>query len=194
MHASLKYSGALGCCAGLITVVATTVALAADPVAKPVQDKYTVKVPGGLGFTEFKGYESWEVVSLSSNAKLVAVILANPTMIAAYKAGIPGNGKAFPEGSKMAKIHWNPKKQANFPDTTVPGTQHDVDFMVKDSKRFADGGGWGYAMFKYDATSATFTPGTLTDQPPQANDAKCGVACHTITKNTDYVFTEYGTR
>ena len=194
MHASLKYIGALGCCAGLITVVATTVALAADPVAKPVQDKYTVKVPGGLGFTEFKGYESWEVVSLSSNAKLVAVILANPTMIAAYKAGIPGNGKAFPEGSKMAKIHWTPKKQANFPDTTVPGTQHDVDFMVKDSKRFADGGGWGYAMFKYDATSATFTPGTLTDQPPQANDAKCGVACHTIAKNTDYVFTEYGTR
>jgi hypothetical protein len=174
--------------------VATTAALAADPVAKPVQEKYTVKVPGGLGFTEFKGYESWEVVSLSSNAKLVAVILANPTMIAAYKAGIPGNGKAFPEGSKMAKIHWTPKKQANFPDTTVPGTQHDVDFMVKDSNRFADGGGWGYAMFKYDATSATFTPGTLTDQPPQANDAKCGVACHTIAMKTDYVFTEYGTR
>ena len=56
----------------------------------------------------------------------------------------------------------------------VPGTQHDVDFMVKDSKRFADSGGWGYAEFEYDAASDMFRPGTLDDQPPQANDAKCG--------------------
>jgi hypothetical protein len=76
----------------------------------------------------------------------------------------------------------------------VPGALLDVDFMVKDSARFADGGGWGYAVFKYDAASATFRPGTLQDQPPQANDAKCGVACHTIAKARDYVFTEYGAR
>jgi hypothetical protein len=66
--------------------------------------------------------------------------------------------------------------------------------MVKDSKRFADGGGWGYAMFKYDAASETFTPGTQADHPPQGNDAKCGVACHTLVKKQDYVFTEYGKR
>ena len=76
----------------------------------------------------------------------------------------------------------------------MPGTLHDVDFMVKDSKRFADGGGWGYAVFKYDAASDTFTPGTEADKPPQANDAKCGVACHTTVKAKDYVFTEYGKR
>ena len=98
------------------------------------QDKYTVKVPGGLAFSEFKGYESWEVVSISRNDKLIAVILANPAMIEAYKAGIPANGKPFPDGAKMAKIHWIPKKNEYFPDTTVPGTLHDVDFMVKDSK------------------------------------------------------------
>jgi hypothetical protein len=40
----------------------------------------------------------------------VAVILANPVMIDAYRAGIPGNGKPFPDGAKMAKIHWKPKK------------------------------------------------------------------------------------
>ena len=57
------------------------------------QDKYTVKVPGGLAFSEFRGYEGWQVVALSYSDKAVAVILANPVMIDAYRAGVPGNGK-----------------------------------------------------------------------------------------------------
>jgi len=158
------------------------------------QDKYTVKVPGGLAFSEFKGYEGWPVVSTSMDGNLIAAIVANPVMMDAYQAGIPGNGKPFPDGAKMAKIHWNPKKLDTFPAATVPGTLHDVDFMVKDSKRFADGGGWGYAVFDYDAKSDTFTPGTTADNPPQGNDAKCGFACHTIVKNRDFVFTDYGKR
>ncbi len=158
------------------------------------QDKYTVKVPGGLAFSEFRGYESWETVAFSRNDRLVAVILANPVMIDAYRAGSPGNGVPFPDGAKMAKIHWNPKQSQFFPDTTVPGALHDVDFMEKDSKRFADSGGWGWAVFEYDAASGAFTPGTLADQPPQDNDAKCGFACHTIAKTRDYVFTDYGKR
>jgi len=190
MDMPLKYICALGSCVAL----AITIAFAADSGAKPAQDKYTVKVPGGLAFSEFKGYESWQTLSVSTNDKLTAVILGNPAMIQAYQAGIPGNGKPFPDGAKMAKIHWNPKKQQFFPQTTVPGTLDNVDFMVKDSKRFADGGGWGYAVFKYDNASGAFTPGTDKDVPPQANDAKCGVACHTIVKSRDYVFTEYGPR
>jgi len=157
-------------------------------------DKYTVKVPGGLGFAEFKGYESWETVAVSANERATAVIVANPVMINAYKAGIPANGKPVPDGAKMAKIHWLPTKSQYFPDTTIPGAQHDVDFMVKDSKRFPDGGGWGYAVFLYDAASDTFTPGTTADMPPQGNDAKCGVACHTIAKSRDFVFSQYGHR
>jgi len=163
-------------------------------IAFAQQDKYTLEVPGGLAFSEFRGYEGWQVVSTSQNAKLVAVILANPEMIDAYLAGIPDNGKPFPDGARMAKIHWTPTKNQYFPDTTVPGTQHDVDFMVKDSKRFADSGGWGWAAFTYDAASNTFRPGTLADEPPQANDAKCGFACHTLVETRDYVFTEYGKR
>ena len=163
-------------------------------IAFAAQDKYTVKVPGGLAFSEFRGYEGWQVVATSQNDKLVAVILANPVMIKAFQAGIPGNGKAFPDGSKMAKIHWKPNKNQYFPDTTVPGTLNDVDFMVKDRKRFADSGGWGWAVFKYDAESDKFTPGTVADEPPQANDAKCGLACHTTVKTRDYVFTDYGKR
>jgi hypothetical protein len=158
------------------------------------QDKYTVKVPGGLAFSEFRGYESWQVISISQTEHAIAVIVGNPTMIDAYQAGLPGNGKPFPDGAKMAKIHWNPKPSEYFQTATVPGTLHDIDFMAKDSKRFADSGGWGYAFFKYDAASDTFTPATSADTPPQANDAKCGFACHTIVKTRDYVFTDYGKR
>src|SRR6516162_6786060 len=159
------------------------------------QDKYTVKVPGGLAFSEFRGYEDWAVIAISENQGLIAVILGNPVMIEAFKEGVPGNGKPFPDGAKMEKIHWNPKKQEAYPgQPTVPGAQHDVDFMVKDSKRFADSGGWGWAVFDYDAASDTFMPGTLADTPPQGNDAKCGFACHTSVKARDYVFTEYGHR
>jgi len=158
------------------------------------QAKYNVRVPNGLAFSEFRGYESWQTVALSQNEKAVAVILANPVMIKAYQSGIPGNGKPFPDGSKMAKIHWSPKKHEAFPNTTVPGSLHDVDFMAKDSKRFADSGGWGWAAFKYDGASDTFKPFTQADEPPQGNDAKCGLACHTIVKTRDYVFTEYGKR
>jgi len=159
------------------------------------EDKYTLKVPNGLAFSEFKGYEGWHTISISHNGEMLAVILGNPAMIDAYKAGVPGNGKPFPDGAKMAKIHWNAKKNETAPgQPLVAGTLHDVDFMVKDSKRFADSGGWGYAEFEYDAASDAFRPGTLADKPPQGNDAKCGFACHTAVKKQDYVFTEYPKR
>jgi Cytochrome P460 len=162
--------------------------------ASSTQDKYTLKVPNGLGFSEFKGYETWQVISISHGGGAMAVILGNPVMIEAYLAGIPGNGKPFPDGARMAKIHWVPKKLETFPESTVPATQHDADFMVKDSKRFADSGGWGWGAFEYDAASDSFRPANSTDKPPQGNDAKCGLACHTIVKSRDYVFTDYAKR
>ena len=174
----------------MIVSIATVLAVLGGR-AISAQDKYVVQVPNGLAFSEFRGYEGWQVVSISQDGDLIAAILANPVMIRAYLAGVPGNGKPFPDGAKMAKIHWNPKKMETFPAATVPGTLHDVDFMIKDSKRSADSGGWGWAVFKYDAASDTFTPGTLADKPPQGNDAKCGFACHTIVKARDYVFTDY---
>jgi len=158
-------------------------------------DKYTLKVPNGLAFSEFKGYEDWPVIAISENGGLISVILGNREMIDAFRAGAPGNGKSFPDGARMAKIHWNPKKNEAYPgQPTVPNTIHDIDFMVKDGKRFADSGGWGYGEFEYESSSDTFRPGTLTDKPAQANDAKCGFACHTLVKTRDYVFTDYGKR
>jgi hypothetical protein len=150
------------------------------------QDKYTLKVPNGISFSEFRGYEAWQVVSVSQNN--------DPVMIGAYRAGAPGNGRPFPDGARLAKIHWTPRKMEAFPTATVPGTQHDVDFMVKDSKRFADSGGWGYGAFEYDAGSGTFRAATNADKPPQGNNASCGFACHSGVRTRDYVFTEYAQR
>jgi hypothetical protein len=182
--------------AGLINAsVVALFGLAAATVAISSQDKYTLKVPNGLAFDEFKGYESWQTIAVSHNGDKLAVILGNPAMIDAYKAGIPGNGKPFPDGAKMAKIHWIAKKNLAEPgQPQVPGGLHDVDFMLKDGKRFADSGGWGYAAFEYDGASDSFRPGTLEDKPPQGNDAKCGFGCHTVAKAQDYVFTEYQKR
>jgi len=176
-----------------IVIIAVSLS-ALDSLALAQQDKYSLRVPGGLAFSDFRGYEAWQVVSISQDGPLMAAILANPVMIDAYAAGIPGNGRPFPDSAKMAKVHWNPKKMETFPAATVPGTLHDVDFMVKESNRFRDSGGWGWAVFKYDTASGTFAPGTTADQPPQENDAKCGFVCHTIVKTRDYVFTEYGKR
>ena len=170
------------------------IVMACVAAAPTVQDKYTLKVPNGLAFSEFRGYESWHLISLSEDGGVVAAILGNPVMIKAYMDGIPANGKPFPDGAKMAKIHWNPTKMGVFPSATVPGAQHDVDFMVKDSKRFADSGGWGWGAFEYNAASDTFSPATSAAKPPQGHDAKCGFTCHTIVKSRDYVFTSYAKR
>ena len=165
------------------------------------QDKYTVKVPNGLSFGDFRGYEDWQPVAPSHTdaTNIMRLIVANPVMITAYKAGVPGNGKPFPEGSKIAKIEWRPKKvttppfSASGPDT-VPGDLFAVEVIEKDSKRFPDTHGWGYATFEYDAVAGTFTPATEASKPPQGHDAKCGAACHNLTPATDYIFTAYPKR
>ena len=178
----------------------TAVAMVALPsiiagVALAAQDRYSLQVPGGLAFADFRGYEDWQVVSVSHNGDRLATILGNPALIEAYRAGIPGNGKPFPDGARFAKIHWTARKAEDQPgEPIVPGALHDVDFMVKDSKKFADSGGWGYAEFQYDPASQTFRPGDTNDLPPQEHDAKCGFACHTIVADKDYVFTAYPKR
>ena len=170
-------------------------------LAMAAQDGYTVKVPNGLGFSDFRGYEDWQVVAPSQTdaQNVMRVILANPVMMKAYREGIPANGKPFPDGSKIAKIEWKPKKltdapfSATTPDT-VPGDLTEVEFIEKNAKRFADSNGWGYADFKYDAASDTFRPSTLADKPPQGNDAKCAAACHKLAAAKDYIFTAYPKR
>lgn len=56
-------------------------------------------------------------------ARLFLAIIGNSTIIAAFKSGIPGNGKPFPDGSKIAKVQWKPKKSTEAPfSADVPDT------------------------------------------------------------------------
>jgi hypothetical protein len=66
------------------------------------QDKCTVQVPNGLAFSDFRGYENWEDVSETETG--IKVIVANPTMMAAYRDGLPADGKHFPDGSTMSSF------------------------------------------------------------------------------------------
>jgi cytochrome P460 len=188
--------------AGMVALVLAVVGgTSSSGQEKDKQDRYALQIPGGLAFSEVKGYEQWQVVgpSFTEAAKVIRAILANPVMIKAYQEGIPGNGKPFPDGSKIVKIEWRPKKltdppfSANTPDT-VPGDLAQVEFIVKDSKKFPDTHGWGYAMFDYDAASGTFAPATLASKPPVGHDAKCGAACHELAASKDYIFTAYPKR
>jgi hypothetical protein len=108
----------------LTIAIMTAVVAALGGTAMSAQDKYDVKVPDGLALSDFRGYEKWQVVSVSHAADKIAVIVANPVMIDAYQAGVPGNGKTFPDGSKMVKIHWKPKKSAEAPGHSARPRSH----------------------------------------------------------------------
>jgi hypothetical protein len=151
-------------------------------------DKYSLKSPSGIAFSDFRGYEDWSVVSSARTDEILKVIVANPKMIKAFKAGVPGNSQTFPDGSMIAKLQWKLKKSSEAPFVVeVPDVFSQAFVMEKDSKRFAKSGGWGYAVFNYEAATDKFTA-----------DAKslsdCGYACHTPVKAKDYIFHPYQKR
>src|SRR5256885_4492363 len=172
----------------LTIAMATAVLAVLVATAVYAQDKYSLKSPSGIAFSDFKGYEDWSVVSSARTEQVLKVIVANPTMIAAYKAGIPGNGKPFPEGSKIAKLQWKPKTSTEAPFAVdVPDVFTQAFVIEKDSNRFPKSGGWGYAVFNYEAASDKFTA-----DPNSPSDF--GHACHTAVKAKDYIFHPYQKR
>lgn len=151
------------------------------------QDRFAVKVPDGLSFGEFKGYDTWQTIAPSETDEGLKAILGNAVMIKAYQSGAPANGTAVPDGAMMAKIEWTKKKDTDSPyAVSVPDTLKSASFMIKDSKRFAATGGWGYAQFMYDAASKT--------SKPTGTGSGCGYTCHTRVKARDYVYTHYPVR
>jgi hypothetical protein len=167
---------------------AALAALVATAVYAQNNDKYSLKSPSGIAFSDFRGYEDWSVVSSAKTDERLKVIVANPTMIKAYKAGVPGNGQPFPDGSMIVKLQWKPKKSTEAPFVVdVPDVFVEAFVIEKDSKRFPKSAGWGYAVFNYDAASDKFTadPKSLSD---------CGHACHTAVKAKDYIFHPYQKR
>ena len=114
------------------TIVATAVAVLAVLVAAAVyaQDKYSLKSPSGIAFSDFKGYEDWAVAPSARTDEVLKEIVASPTMINAYRAGVPGNGQLFPDGSMIVKLQWKPKKSTEAPFVVrcarrlYPGIRH----------------------------------------------------------------------
>ncbi len=175
----------------VVTLLAVLIAVAVHAQGQEptnAQDKYSLKSPSAIAFSDFRGYEDWAAVSSARQDEILKVIVANPKMITAYKAGVPGNGQPFPDGSRIVKLQWKQKKstEAQFA-VDVPDVFTQAFVMEKDSKRFPKTGGWGYAVFNYDAVSGKFTA-----------DAKslsdCGNACHTAVKAKDYIFHPYEMR
>jgi hypothetical protein len=161
-------------------------------IATAAPDKYTLKAPSGISFSEIRGYEDWSAVSIAQNEGADKLIVANPTMIEAFKAGTPGNGEKFPEGSKVVKITWSMKKNLEAPFVSfMPDKLITVELIEKDSARFQKSDGWGYAQFLYDPTSDTFTEKGA--EPERAANGTCH-ACHTVAKATDFIFMPYSKR
>ena len=170
-------------------------------VVPAAQDRFTLKTPNGISFSEFKGYETWQTIAPSQpdNADgcgsspapgCIKVIAGNPAMIKAYAAGIPANGKPVPDGAAMAKIEWRKLRTPGLPyEVTMPGPLSEVSFMMKDSKRFPNTQGWGFATFRYTAASDTWKA-----FGESAAFATTCVECHTAVKARDYVFTSFAKR
>src|SRR3954468_23473125 len=127
----------------ILKVAAAAAVLAAlgTAVYAQVSDKYSLKSPSGIAFSDFRGYEDWPVVSSARTDEVLKVIVANPMMTKAYKAGIPGSAPPFPDGPKIAKLQWKPKKstEAQFA-VGVPDVFSQAFVMEKDSKRFPKSG------------------------------------------------------
>src|SRR6202050_1877476 len=168
-----------------IAIVAALLVLGATAVY--AQDKYSLKSSSGIAFSDFRGYEDWAVVSSARTEEVLKVIVANPTMIKAFKAGVPGNGQPFPDGSRIVKLQWKPKKSTEAPFAVdVPDVFTQAFVIEKDSKRFPKSDGWGYALFNYEAASDQFAA------DPSPSD--CGHACHVTVKAKDYIFHPYEKR
>jgi hypothetical protein len=142
-----------------------------------------------FGIRVFPGYRDWRLISVAhEEGKLndIRAILGNDTAIKAYREGkLP-----FPEGTIIARIAWSyvPSEENNKvfgqPQSFVPGPAPDwyLQFMVKDSKKYAATGGWGYAQFNRDGNPAD-----------EAKHKTC-FPCHEPVKARDFVFTHYANR
>ncbi|MBI3562366.1 MAG: cytochrome P460 family protein [Gammaproteobacteria bacterium] len=126
-----------------------------------------------------KGYKDWRVIGSSyrSDKKQLRVIVGNDTAVQAARAG---NTHPWPDGAILAKLAWKEKVDEHWPTALVPGDFAQAEFMVKDAKKYAATGGWGYARW------------VGMDQKPYGKDAnfvqEC-LACHTAVKNNDWMFT-----
>lgn len=151
---------------GLLCVAAVAATTAAPPA------------PNGIAMPE--GYKDWRVISLTDRTDnhTMRAILGNDAAVTAARTG---RTKPWPDGAILAKVAWKTTTSAHWNTAMVPGEFVQVEFMIKDAKKYAATGGWGFARWKG------------MDQKPYGQDAnfvqEC-FGCHTPVKNQDYVFTQ----
>jgi len=139
-----------------------------------------------FGIKIFTGYRDWKLISVAheaGNLNDIRAILGNDIAIKSYR----GNRPSFPDGAVIARLSWNyvsseeNNKVFGRDQSFVAGSAPDwyLQFMVKDSKKYASTGGWGYAQFDKNGKPA--------------DEAKHGTCfpCHVPAKDRDYVFTRY---
>ena len=162
----------------LILKSAFVIALIVSVTARAESDGPAASIsPNGIEMP--KNYKNWELYGVShrTDKNSLRIILANPI---AVKAASEGKTNPWPDGSMFAKLAWKDSIHPNFSAATVPGGFSHVEFMIRDSKKFTDTNGWGFARW--------LGP----DQKPYGNDAgfaqECST-CHLQAKDTGYVFT-----
>ena len=119
------------------TAIAVTALLTGlSGIAFATQDRYALKVPHGLAFSEFRGLsKARQPVAVSQVKDGIKLIAANTVMIDAFKNGLPKTGDKFPEGSKVVKIEWSQKQNTVSPYfVMVPDTLKSVSFIEKDPR------------------------------------------------------------
>jgi hypothetical protein len=134
------------------------------------------KSPNGIAFPS--EYRNWRAISVThrEDKGMMRVILGNDLAIQAARTG----ANPWPDGAIMAKVGWKATKLEAWPAADVPGEFEQVEFMIKDAKRWRDTGGWGFARW---------VGKELKPFGKDADFAKECFACHLPQKATDYVFT-----
>jgi hypothetical protein len=171
----MKRIGYLLCAVVAMTSAGVYVSLApalADGAGAPIFD---VKLPAG--------YRDWKLISVAHEEGALndlRAVLGNDIAIKAYREGrLP-----FPDGAIIARLAWRyvPSEENNKafgrPQSFVAGAATNVQFMVKDSKKYAATGGWGFAQFN-------------DGKPIEAAGLGGCYSCHVPVKNSDFLFTRY---
>lgn len=160
----------------VFAVIATSCALDvafiayAGAAGKPVSPIYGVTIPDG--------YRQWPLIAPAQEAaplNELRAVLGNAVAVQAYREGtLP-----FPDGTVLAKLAWKHVPSPEFEPASIPGAATTVQFMVKDSKKYAATGGWGFGRF-------------IDGKPADEAQHRTCYACHQArVKNHDLVFTRY---